>query len=140
MALLTKTRGFTITEIIITVIIMAAIAAFAIPSYQRAIEQAHLRDSIAQLKSMHAANQIYKTTTDTDDYWPPDAGPYNLADINTDLGLNIIANGMTYTCVGTDGSAYTCTAVRQSASPFTVTLTEDPLSAANPACTAGACP
>ncbi|MCK5178428.1 MAG: prepilin-type N-terminal cleavage/methylation domain-containing protein, partial [Candidatus Omnitrophica bacterium] len=36
-------RGFTLTELVITVVIISVIAAFAIPSYQKAVLKAYER-------------------------------------------------------------------------------------------------
>jgi type II secretory pathway pseudopilin PulG len=126
-------------EILVVIVILGAIAGFAIPNFTRTIERSHENDAILQLEGIHSANKIYNARNNS--YWPPDNAAYNLSSINTNLGLNIIANDMTYTCTGTDGSVFTCTAVRNApASSFTVTVTEADLSSGNPSCTAGACP
>ena len=132
-------RAFTLTELMIVVVIVGVIAGFAIPNYTRAVERAHLRDAVVQLTTVHAANQIYRA--ENEKYWPLVSGQ-DLAAINAALSLSIIANGMTYTCGGVlAGTSFTCTAVRDPpAASFTVTVTEAPVSSSNPSCTAGACP
>ena len=128
--------GFTLTEIMVVVIAIAIMAAFAIPSYTKTVERAHLRDSITQLSTIYAAHEIYKTQTGG--YWP-DGTVEGLASINSNLGLNILANGMVYTCEG-DQFSFSCSAVRQPPAPtFTLTLTDAVLSSSNPSCS-GACP
>jgi len=120
----------------IVVVIIGIIAAFAVPNYTRAVERAHLRDAIVQLTNIHAANQIYRA--ENNEYWPSTSTSQDLAAINAALDLGVIANGMTYTCVGVPaGTSFTCTAVRDPpAASFTVTVTH---ASSNPSCT-GACP
>ena len=137
-----NTKSFTLIELMVVVIVISVIAGFAIPNYEKSVERAHLRDAITQLSTIHAANQIYRARTQS--YWPDTVGTKDLADINADLGLAVIANGMTYTCdpdPGTPGLTYTCQAVRDApAVQFTVEVTEAVIDATNPACVAGACP
>lgn len=129
-------KAFTIMEILIVVIIVGVIAAFAIPNYGRSVAQTHLQDAVMQLSAIRTANQVYYARTGA--YWPP-SGSNNVSAINSNLSLNIIENGMTYTCTGT-GTTFNCTAVTTGGSSFTTTVTQAPLSTTNPQCTAGSCP
>lgn len=134
--------AFTLTELIITVVIVGVIAGFAVPNYRKSVERTYYQDAVMQLRSIHAANKLYAARDDDGDYWPP-ANNQDVTTINNNLSLNIMGNGMTYTCgigAGPAGSTFTCTAVRFPGSAFTVTVTQADLSAANPACTAGSCP
>jgi prepilin-type N-terminal cleavage/methylation domain-containing protein len=134
-----RNKAFTLMEILVVIVILGAIAGFAIPNFTRTIERSHENDAILQLEAIHSANKIYQARNNA--YWPPDTASYDITSINTNLGLNIIANDMTYTCLGTDGSTFFCKAVRNApAASFTVSVTEADLSSSNPACTAGACP
>ena len=130
-------KSFTLVELLAVIMIIAAVAGFAIPNYSRSVERAHEQDGLTQLRAIHAANQIFNARTNS--YWPADAGAYTVNDINTNLGLNIIESGMAYACSGTDGTTFDCTATRAGGS-FTLTVDENPLSAANPSCTGGDCP
>lgn len=91
-----KPQGFTIMELLIVVILIGIIAAFAIPNYDRAIRKAHERDMEIQLMALHAASTIYRANMGT--YWDTaGANEGNLATINDTLGINIISNeGTTY--------------------------------------------
>ncbi len=125
-------------ELIVVIILLGVMTGIAIPRYSATLEKSHVQDAIMQLTTIHAAEQIMYARTGK--YWPPDLGAgglgYNLAAINTNLNLNIIANGLTYTCFG-QGSWFTCIAVRDApATQFDVEVTEDPISSANPACLA----
>ena len=83
-------RSFTLIELITVVIIIGVIAAFAIPSYQTAVERAYERSAVANLRSIADAEKIYFNEYKT--YWPNplDSTAYWVADINTTLHLNII--------------------------------------------------
>jgi len=140
MKFLFNREAFTLIELIAAVIIVAIVAAFAIPNYTRTIERAHLRDATGNLIAVHAAQQV--RFSEQGKYWPETAITVDLASINTNLKLNIIAQGMTYTCEGNAaGTAFTCDAVRSGSSPYTVRATQAVLSASNPQCISGAsCP
>ncbi len=118
----------------VVVVIIAIIAGFAIPNYQKSVERAHLKTAILNLTAVHGAQQIYRAQNNT--YW----GTGNVSAINSNLGLNIIENGMTYTST-LGGVNFTVTAVRGGPSgAFTVTVINSmPLSTSNPGCT-GTCP
>ncbi len=131
--------GFSLVEMIIAVIIVGVIAAFAIPKYTKYIGRTYSDDAFNQLTAIHNANNEYYLKSKPKSYWPGSAGSYNVTAINTNLGLNVIENGMTYSCSGTT-STFTCTAVRSASNPFTITITEAPVSTTNPSCTSGACP
>ena len=134
-------KSFTLTELIVVVIIIGIIASFAIPNYGRTIERAHWRDAETNLLAIHAADRIY--FSENGQYWPHGL-PGALADINHDLRLSIIPNGMTYSCTNVTPTDYTCTATRNPpAASFTITVTQAPINLTppnpNPDCT-GACP
>ena len=133
--------GFTLIELITVVIIIGVIAAFAIPSYQTAIERTHRRDAETNLMNIHSANKIYNS--ENNNYWPNTGVSQDVNAINSALKLSIIPNGMTYSCTGT-ASTFTCTAVRNP-SIYTITITQTPISlnpSTNPSCTngTGTCP
>ena len=136
-----KKYAFTLTELLIVVIIISVMAAFTIPNYSRSIERSHRRDAETQLTTIWSANQVYRAQYGS--YWPPNnnGGPgYDITAINSNLGLGIIPNGMTYNCTSVAANTFTCTAVRQPASSFTITVTQAQIGGSNPACTAGTCP
>jgi prepilin-type N-terminal cleavage/methylation domain-containing protein len=113
MSFLTK-KAFTIMEIMTVVIIVGVIAVFAIPNFRKTMSNSYQQDAITQLTSIHAAEEIYRAQNNGQ-YWPLSASTYTLSDINTNLGLGILANGMTYTCSGNaSGTTYTCNATRAS--------------------------
>ena len=113
-------------EIIIVIILIGIIAGFAIPNYSKSIRKTNEREMITQLCSIHAANIIYKSQARG--YFNYSSG--DLGDINTGLGLNILANGLSYTYNG-DDTSFTVVAT---SSDFAVRINELPLSSTNPCC------
>jgi prepilin-type N-terminal cleavage/methylation domain-containing protein len=134
----TKTlKAFTIIEIIIVIIIMSAIAGFAIPNYLKSVRKARVNDAKTQLTALYSAQAIYRARTGF--YWPTDGLNKTTADINDALNLNLIENGSQYTCdAGADADSYTCGASIGDGT-CTLVLTQDPLSDTNPS-EQGSCP
>lgn len=134
------THAFTLLEIMVTVIIVGIIAAFAIPNYSRTVDQTHEQDAMMQLSAIRTANQLYYAKTLK--YWPSASGDKLVDEINLNLSLNIIENGLTFKCFCTgscNGAAFSCTAIPTSGA-FTVTVTQAALaSGTNPSCS-GTCP
>lgn len=130
------TSGFTLLELMVVVIIVGVIAAFAIPNYNKSIQKAHERDMLAQLTSIHAANLLYRSYAGK--YWYAAGDPQNLAAINSALSINIIANaGTTYNYTSAGGSTFKATAVWGAC---TLGVTEAPIDGINNPClSSGTC-
>jgi len=103
-------RAFTLIELMIVLVILGLIAAFAIPNYNNAITASRMDDAEIQLRAIHAANRIYRLQSTNSQYWPTSANQ-DINAINTNLGLNIIPNNITYQCDGVAlGTSYCCDA------------------------------
>lgn len=130
-------RGFTLMELMIVVVIIGIIAGFAIPNYGKAVQKAHERDMLAQLTSIHAANLLYRSYEGK--YWDTGGADKTLADINSTLSLNIIANsGTTYNYNSADGSTFTATADWDGGT-CVLQVTQAPISTTNPCWLSGTC-
>ncbi len=131
-------KAFTLTEVIISIVIVSIIAMFAIPSYTKANKKTHERDILMQLSSIHAANEIYRAQSQNRSYADFSGDETN---INTNLSLNILPNGViynyTYVAVGTSGS-YTVTATWDTIEITLIETAFDPLHT-NPCCSSGVC-
>lgn len=119
-------HGFTLMELMVVVMIIGVIAAFAIPNYSKSIQKAHERDMLIQLTSIHAANLLYRSYDGN--YWDTGGAAQNLAAINSTLSINIIANGATYNYTS-DGTAFCAIASWDSCR---LGVTEAPIDANNP--------
>ena len=133
-------KAFTIMELIIVVIILGVVTAFAIPNYSKSIRKAHARDTLIQLSTIHAANILY--FSQTNQYAPQTS--QDLVNLNTELDLNIIANNMLYTYSRPTVSTYTVTSQWiDGSNNFTITLNQNILKTTapnpNPCCSAGTC-
>ncbi len=125
-------------ELIIVVVIVGIIAGFAIPGYQKAQERSRLKDAMLKLTTIYGAEKIYNAQKGY--YWPFNALRHYIEEINSNLGINIVENGMTYYCQGNSlKSVFVCAA--ENASPWwRVWVRSDrPLDNNNPFCQ-GSCP
>ncbi len=110
-----RLRGFTLTELIVVVIVLGIMAGFAIPNYTKSIDRTYRKDGTVNLTAIYAAQQIYYNNNNGN-YWT--GGDVNA--INLNLGLGILSNNLTYSCSG-GGAAFSCTATRGS---MTLTVTQ----------------
>ena len=139
-----KFKGLTLTELMITVVILGIIAGYGIPNFTTAIERGHRRDAENQLKAVYAANYIYRAQN-SNLFWPTTGTNQFAATINATLSTNIIENGKIFQCRGVvAGTSFTCEACRNNCvtPDWTVRITEAILSGANPTCIDGtkSCP
>lgn len=143
-----RPHGFTLFEMMVVLCIIGVIAGLSLPQYGRSVERTHRKDAENQMILIHSAQSQY-SARNSGAYWGPAAGSTpeeKLADINLNLGLNILPNGMQYDCTitnpvpGTFG--YSCSATRATGTAYVVAVTESPISTGvNPSCSpVSACP
>lgn len=90
-------KSFTLTEIIVVVIILGVIASAAMVGYNKTMEQALARRAIMDLRAMAAAEEIFRARHGR--YWPGDGNSdasHEIDEINTALGFNIIQDPRLY--------------------------------------------
>ena len=140
-----RPRGFTLTELIIVVVVLGIMAGFAIPNYVKSIDRSYHKDGMVNLTAIYAAEQIYYNNNNSK-YWPDSGTPQNVGAINTGLALGILPNNLTYACTGNTNcvagvgcDAYSCTATRTTA-PGTMTLTVTQASSTPTCDSSGYCP
>ncbi|MCD4781934.1 MAG: prepilin-type N-terminal cleavage/methylation domain-containing protein [Candidatus Omnitrophica bacterium] len=127
-------QGFTILEIMITIVILSVIVAFTIPSFTKSIRRSQLRAARLNLISIHASQRIYKAKKAN--YYDFN-GSETLASTNTIFDLNNNDDVHTYIFTG-DLTSFTIIA-RPADSAYDLTITEAAVTSGNPACT-GTCP
>ncbi len=124
-------RAFTIIELIMVVTLIGIMAVFAIPQYTKSIDRANRKDGTVNLTAIYAAEQIYHNNNGT--YWPL-LGSETVSAINSNLGLGILSNNLTYTCQGRFGTRFDCTAVRGNPIAWTLAVSQN---SPTPTCTDG---
>lgn len=143
-------KAVTLIELMVVVIIISIIAGFAFPNYLKAVEKGYERDAIVQMQAVNGALAFYKAQAGV---YPDGATMPDLASINTVLGLNIVANNMTYSCVsaaysgqGPGAPGFDCEAA--SSFGWEIHVSTDPLrlypycldDTSCPTCTTAGCP
>lgn len=109
-----RTRGFTLIELMIVVAIIAALAAYAIPSYRQYNMKAN----------RSAAAQVMLTISNRQEQYLLDARAYTTALNST--GLNITHDGWTCTAASCTNNFYTVSVTTASGPPPTYTITAVP--------------
>ncbi len=106
-------HGFTLTELMVVVIIVGVMAAFALPDYALSREKALDKEVIANLRAIRTANKHVYMQMEI--YWPPQGGGWvtNMAAINGNLTTDIPANNWVYQIHTTgNGQRFDCWAQR----------------------------
>lgn len=135
-----RKNAFTFMELMVVIILIGVIAAFAMPNYDKSIRKAHEQDIREQLKALHAANLMYNAGNGT--YWDTaGAAVTDISMINNTLGMHLISNdGTAYAYTGAaGGSRYTATATWKG---YRIDVTQVPLSTTgtfNPCCGTSNC-
>ncbi|HQP10451.1 MAG TPA: prepilin-type N-terminal cleavage/methylation domain-containing protein [Candidatus Omnitrophota bacterium] len=101
-----KTKAFTLMEVMIVIVIISIIAAFGFPNYNKAVTKADEHNMIANLATMRSTLNFYLENGGAFVSWG------NLTAINTNLGLSILdKQTVTYSCCAScnapDGDAMT---------------------------------
>lgn len=87
-----NSKAFTLIELMVVFVVVALIAGFAIPTYDRAIRRSIERDAVVGLQAIRGALKIYKARYGSF----PNVNLATYTDINTTLGINIVPNRVDY--------------------------------------------
>jgi len=123
-----KITGFSLTELVIVIIILGILVAIAIPRFLRTKESAIDREAMTNLSLIYSAERIYYLRHQF--YIAPGTG---IAAINADLGLDLNENNFDYSVTG-GGVAYTASAARSIYCSRTWSITQ---AGGNPSCNGG---
>ncbi|MCK5014525.1 MAG: prepilin-type N-terminal cleavage/methylation domain-containing protein [Candidatus Omnitrophica bacterium] len=100
-----KTTAFTLTELMVVVVVIGLVASFAVPNYTKTLNRARERDAVGNLEFIREAVRLYIVREGV--VAPPAFA--NIGAINTTLKINIFEQeGNTYSC--TVANIYTCLA------------------------------
>ena len=93
--------GFTMMEIMITLVIVGMLAGLAIPGYFRTVEQSRSNEAKTNLNIIHMGEKLYSLNNAA--YWG--SGATDIATANTNLGIDMSASY--YTTVSVTHNANT---------------------------------
>lgn len=121
-------RGFTVIELIVTVIIISILSSLAIAKYEITITKHMAKKAMMDMYTIYAAQEMRKAKTGQ--FWVPFSGAFDefLTDMNAALKLNISADsGVIYMGNfrpggGSDGFLFTAAKIK--GSQFIVTLSD----------------
>lgn len=105
-------RGLTLMELMVAIVVVGLMAAFAIPSYNKAVNKSEERQMIVNLRSIISAQEIYKAKNG--DYWPAavfsiPTGNKGLSDLNPALRLSVVNDSKyDYQCNSTANQEFQC--------------------------------
>ncbi|MBN1587856.1 MAG: prepilin-type N-terminal cleavage/methylation domain-containing protein [Candidatus Omnitrophica bacterium] len=82
------TKGITLLEILITLIVLGILSAFAIPALQKPAEKSRYNEGVALLELISSAQKIYRLNFNT--FYPPGNGTVSaVATINSNLDIDM---------------------------------------------------
>ena len=94
-------KAFTLMELMVVVVVVGLMAAFAVPGYDKAVDKALHRDAERNVRLLAGAQIVYKARYGK--YFDEALVATYINDLNSALGLNITEQkGVTYWCL--DGS------------------------------------
>ncbi|OGX38953.1 MAG: hypothetical protein A3C36_02885 [Omnitrophica WOR_2 bacterium RIFCSPHIGHO2_02_FULL_52_10] len=88
--------AFTILEMAVVIAIISVIAAFGIPAYDRLMVKSQERTLILNLMTIRSAVEIWAAKNNNTK--PSGVTWGNLSTINTQLGINVVDQTLTYSC------------------------------------------
>ncbi|MCK5180599.1 MAG: prepilin-type N-terminal cleavage/methylation domain-containing protein [Candidatus Omnitrophica bacterium] len=104
----TNIFAFTLTELLIVVVLLGVVAAFGVPNYTKGVNRSKEKDAVANLEMIRETVRLHISR---EGGTPPPALA-NVAAINSTLHLNIIEQeGNTYECLVQN--IYTCRATNK---------------------------
>lgn len=101
-----NTSAFTIMELMVVIIIIGMICAFAIPNYRKSQQLNYERQAIQALALIRESRKLYVARTGTEMPLPLN----NIQDINQALSINIVGDNLTIYCNVPAYAAYQCCA------------------------------
>jgi len=127
-------NAFTLIELMIVVVVLAIIAGYGIPNYNKSQERVDEKDGKNNLETIASAMEMYRVRNAG---YPDPPAALTLNDINTTLYLGIVAQNMTYNCADDNNTTtFSCTAA-EGGWTLRVTQADDGIVCCS---TAGLCP
>jgi prepilin-type N-terminal cleavage/methylation domain-containing protein len=111
--------AFTLIEIVVVVVIVGVLLAFAVPGFNNFLEKEKGQNGANNLLLIYHSQKRYKlNNTLADSYCVPSACPGgDITQINQSLGLNIVDPYFTYQIAASGTNGFTATATRNNSGP-----------------------
>jgi len=125
---------FTLIELLVVIIIIAILAALAMPGFGTAKERTLDKEAKANLALIQAAEKIYRMEAGV--YYPTSGSESNVTNINTNLRVSLPTAGQSWNyLVNTGSTQITATRNVSGGRVWTLTYTGD-----TPSCSGSLCP
>ena len=82
-----RDKGFTLTEVLIVIVILGVVTGVAIPSYMNQMEQSRANEAKIDLNTIYMAEKVFMLKNGV--YWPPSGTNSNISQINQALGIEL---------------------------------------------------
>ena len=109
--------AFTLSEILIVLVILGVLTGLAVPAYFRTVEQSRSNEAITNLNIIHMGQKIYRLNNPT--FWTP-GGATNIAAVNAALNTDMSSTFYTTVSVTIGGvppnDTYTASLTRNNVS------------------------
>lgn len=106
-----KTRGFSLIELLTTVVVISILASIAIPSYRQYVIRGHRRAAQATMAEIatrelqyFAANRAFADTAELGYTLPPDISDYYSYTVTPTLSGSVPTFTINFTAIGTQAS------------------------------------
>lgn len=119
-------KGFTLAELLITIVILAVLAAVALPDFTHATEKAKANQAIAYLRVIRTGEQMYFARNAV--YWTSCANSANCTDAELRANIGAEASGSGYTfgiAAGAGGNATTFTATANNNGLWSISIIQN---------------
>ena len=103
-------RAFTLTEIMVVLVIIAVVAGLAVPGYFRTVEQSRSNEALTNLNIIHMGEKIYRLNNGVF------ASGASIATLNTSLNTDMSATFYTTVSVTITATTYTARLTRNAVS------------------------
>ncbi len=100
-------RGFTLTELTIVLVILGVIAGLAVPTYNASVEENRRQEAIVNLNAIWMGERIRNMNNPGTGFWDPVEGGANVpvAAVNTNLGIDIAPQFYNITSINANNGA-----------------------------------